>query len=123
MAGPEMHNEGRVRQGPAEGNSIARLTPPKAGATSAVHGFPLGRIVATPNALAQIPQDDILRGLQRHQNQDWGNVDQSDRAANDQALQEGARILSAYRATNGVTFWIITEADRAATTVLLPEDY
>ena len=118
-----MHNEGRVRQGPAEGNSIARLTPPKEGTISAVHGFALGRIVATPNALTQIPQDDILRGLQRHQNQDWGNVDQSDRAANDQALQEGARILSSFRATTGITCWIITEADRAATTVLLPEDY
>lgn len=50
-------------------------------------------------------------------------MDQSDRAANDRALQEGARILSAYRATNEITFWIITEADRAATTVRLPEDY
>lgn len=118
-----MHNEGRVRQGPAVGNSIARLTPPIESASNTVRGFPLGRIVATSNALAQIPQDDILRGLQRHQNQDWGNLDQSDRAANDQALQEGARILSAYRATNEVVFWIITEADRAATTVLLPEDY
>jgi len=83
----------------------------------------LGQIVATPNALSQIPPEDVLNGLQRHRNRDWGIVDSSDRAANDQALQQGTRILSAYRASNGITFWIITEADRSSTVVLLPEDY
>ena len=85
--------------------------------------FRLGRIVATPNALQSITQDDILLGIQRHQAGDWGNLTEDDRAANDRALVEGTRILSAYNASNVTRFWIITEADRSATTVLLPEDY
>jgi hypothetical protein len=83
----------------------------------------LGRIVATPNALESLTNEDILRGIQRHQAGDWGNVTDDDRMANDQALVEGTRIVSAYNAPNGTRFWIITEADRSVTTVLLPEDY
>ena len=83
----------------------------------------LGRLVATPNALESITQDDILLGIQRHQAGDWGNVTDDDRMANDQALVQGTRIVSAYNAGNGTRFWIITEADRSVTTVLLPEDY
>jgi len=85
--------------------------------------FRLGRIVATPNALQCITPDDILIGIQRHQAGDWGNLPDDDRAANDRALAQGGRILSAYQARNGTRFWLITEADRAATTILLPEDY
>ena len=85
--------------------------------------FRLGRIVATPNALQSITPDDILTGIQRHQAGDWGNLPNDDRAANDRALLQGGRILSAYQATNGTKFWLITEADRSATTLLLPEDY
>ena len=85
--------------------------------------FRLGRIVATPNALQSITQDDILLGIQRHQAGDWGNLTEEDRMANDQALVQGTRIVSAYNAGNGTRFWIITEADRSVTTVLLPEDY
>ena len=85
--------------------------------------FRLGRIVATPNALLSITPDDILTGIQRHQAGDWGNLPNDDRAANDRALLQGGRILSAYQATNGTRFWLITEADRSATTLLLPEDY
>lgn len=118
-----MHRRDGGRQGPVEGNSDSPPNPLNACASAGVRGFPLGRIVATPNALAQISREEILRGLQRHQNQDWGTLNQFDRAANDQALQEGTRILSAYRDANGVTFWIITEADRSATKVLMPEDY
>jgi hypothetical protein len=83
----------------------------------------LGRIVATPNALQSITQDDILSGIRRHQAGDWGSLSEDDRLANDRALTQGLRILSAYDADNGTRFWIITEADRSATTVLLPEDY
>ena len=83
----------------------------------------LGRIVATPNLLESISQDDILFGIQRHQAGDWGALTDEDRLANDRALVEGTRILSAYRADSGTKFWIITEADRSVTTVLLPEDY
>lgn len=83
----------------------------------------LGRIVSTPNALASLSNQDILMGIQRHQAGDWGELTKDDRAANDQALISGTRIISAYVASNGTRFWIITEADRSVTTVLLPEDY
>lgn len=85
--------------------------------------FRLGRIVATSHALEVITQDDILVGIQRHQAGDWGELPLEDRVANDRALVQGTRLLSAYRSINGVKFWIITEADRWSTTVLLPEDY
>lgn len=85
--------------------------------------FRLGRIVATPNALENLSQPDILTAIQRHQAGDWGDVDTEDRAANDRALTEGTRIFSVYHSTTAVKFWIITEADRSATTVLLPQDY
>ena len=85
--------------------------------------FRLGHIVSTPNALSQLTQDDILMGIQRHQAGDWGEVDEHDRQENELSLKQGFRLLSVYRAANGVKFWIITEADRSATTVLLPEDY
>lgn len=85
--------------------------------------LPLGRIVATPAALVRIPPEEIANALVRHQNRDWGNVSASDHLANDQALREGTRILSAYRSAAGDAFWILTEADRSVTTVLLPEDY
>jgi hypothetical protein len=85
--------------------------------------FPLGRLVATPNALNQIPNDEIFTALSRHMRGDWGDVDKEDWRANDHALIEGTRLLSAYRSVAGVKFWIITESDRSATTVLLPEDY
>ncbi len=85
--------------------------------------FRLGRIVSTPNALAQLTQEDILHGIQRHQAGDWGELDDEDCQANDQALVNGTRILSVYHAANGTKFWIITEADRSSSCVLLPEDY
>jgi hypothetical protein len=93
---------------------------------SAVHvvaKFRLGRIVSTPNALESITQDDIHRGIGRHQSGDWGEVRAEDRKANDESLVDGTRILSVYHAANGTKFWLITEADRSVTTVLLPEDY
>jgi hypothetical protein len=85
--------------------------------------FSLGRIVATPNALDHLTQDDIRSGIIRHQAGDWGDLDADDRKENDLALERGARLLSAYQASNGTKFWIITEADKSSTTVLLPEDY
>jgi len=85
--------------------------------------FRLGHIVSTPNALSQLTQEDILTGIQRHQAGDWGDLDAEDKAANDQAITNRTRIMSAYHAANGTEFWIITEASRLATTILLPEDY
>lgn len=85
--------------------------------------FPLGHIVATPNALAKLTAQDISTAIQRHQAGDWGDLDEDDRQENAHSLEQGLRLLSAYRATGGIKFWIITEADRSVTTVLLPEDY
>ncbi len=85
--------------------------------------FRLGHLVATPLALEKLSQPDILSALQRHQAGDWGDVGDHDRQANDRALQDGTRLLSVYHAANQTKFWLITEADRSVTTVLLPEEY
>jgi len=85
--------------------------------------FRLGRIVVKPHALLVLTQDDILIGIARHQAGDWGEVPAEHRAANDRALLRGAGIVSAYRSAQNVKFWLITEADRSATTILLPMDY
>lgn len=86
--------------------------------------FALGQTVATRGALAAMQQAAIspLALLSRHQRGDWGNLDNEDKQANDQALTLGDRIFSAYQ-FEAVKFWVITEADRSATTVLLPEEY
>ena len=85
--------------------------------------FSLGRIVATPNALREVSSADIERALVRHHSGDWGDVCVEDKLANDRALIDGSRLLSAYRSSTNVKFWIITEWNRSVTTVLLPEDY
>ena len=84
--------------------------------------FQLGQVVITPTALEKLKSDDILHALNRHVVGDWGELDDEDRQTNDEALQSGDRLLSAYR-SGGTKFWIITEASREVTTVLLPEDY
>jgi hypothetical protein len=81
-----------------------------------------GRLI-TPRALRELDDEDRLLGLCRHQRGDWGNLDEEDRESNEQALVEGSRLLSCYTARNGRRFWIITEWDRSATTILLPEEY
>lgn len=85
-------------------------------------GFSLGAIVATFGAQA-IPRDEVGAALARHAAGDWGDVCEDDRQANETALQNGTRLLSVYRARAGTRFWVITEADRSVTTVLLPEEY
>jgi hypothetical protein len=85
--------------------------------------FHLGHVVATPNALQRIPNGEMFDALCRHSLGDWEEVDMEDRAANERALIEGSRLLSVYRSRAGETFWILTEADRSATTILMPEDY
>lgn len=83
---------------------------------------PMGNVVITPNALDQLTPADVQLGLQRHQSGDWGNLGEEDWKENDDALANGRRLLSSYR-SGSTTFWIITEADRSATTVLMPDDY
>jgi hypothetical protein len=87
--------------------------------------FPLGQCVATPGALAALEEagQSPADFLNRHVAGDWGEIDREDRGLNEQALKEGARIFSVYRTSKGVKVWVITEADRASTCVLLPDEY
>lgn len=87
--------------------------------------FPSGQIVATPAALAafEAAGENPVTYLARHFSGDWGELCEEDRAENEYALHRHLRILSAYTVGNGTKVWIITEADRSATTVLLPSDY
>lgn len=84
---------------------------------------PLGQLTATPAALAALTQPEIVAAIRRHASGDWGDVDAHDWAANNDALVYGTRLLSAYTSSKGIAFWVITEADRSVTTVLLPDDY
>jgi hypothetical protein len=79
--------------------------------------FALGRLTATPGALAALEHAGANPAvyLARHAACDWGDVDAEDRAANDRALVDGARLLSAYGLPDGTTIWVITEADRSVT--------
>ena len=83
----------------------------------------MGQIVATPNALSQLTQDDINSALSRHSCGDWGDICEDDWKENEFSLQKHLRLFSVYHSVGGTKFWIITEADRSVTTVLLPEDY
>jgi len=82
-------------------------------------------LVATPGALAALEKSrqSPAKFLARHAAGDWGEVCQEDQRLNDEALQTGERLLSAYRTSCGDRLWIITEADRSATTILLPSEY
>ena len=90
-----------------------------------VRRFNLGQIVATPGALEALEQagQDAWELLSRHASGDWGTLSDADREENETSLEHGFRILSSYVLSNGAKVWVITEADRSATTVLLPEEY
>ena len=87
--------------------------------------FALGQVVATPGALRALEETNQLpfEFLARHQAGDWGEVDEEDRAENELSVVKGFRILSTYRTSTDIKIWVITEADRSATTILLPEEY
>jgi hypothetical protein len=87
--------------------------------------FTLGRVVATPGALAQLQAHGISAwGLvRRHQRLDGGALCQEDQQLNRQALVEGGRLLSKYALPDGEGIYLITEADRSVTTLLLPGEY
>jgi hypothetical protein len=87
--------------------------------------FPLGQLAATPaalQALAEAGQSPAAL-LARHRAGDWGEVGAADWRANDAALRHGGRLLSAYKTVRGARLWVITEADRSVTTLLLPAEY
>lgn len=86
--------------------------------------FKLGDVVATPAALQLFKANEInpLQLLSRHASGDWGNLDADDVAANVTAIQHDLRIFSSYN-VGSTKVWVITEADRSSTCLLLPEDY
>ena len=92
--------------------------------------FSLGQIVATPGALEALQRNNVtgFDYLRRHASGDWGIVCEEDKQANEDALTTGARLMSAYFLPDETKLWIITEAagddgNRAATTLLLPDEY
>ncbi len=84
--------------------------------------FTLGRVVATVGALQVIEQLEEFPYLRRHESGDWGDLSLEDKRENELSVERGYRVFSAYDTPAG-RVWIITEADRSSTTVLLPEDY
>ena len=87
--------------------------------------FEMGRLCATPGALDAISEagQSPMDFVGRHVCGDWGDVCEDDQLVNEESLEHGLRLLSAYRTEEGVKLWVITEADRSVTTVLLPEEY
>lgn len=87
--------------------------------------FPLGTTVATPGAVDALLKNAVSPAhlLVRHSLGDWGDVDPEDRRANEQSLLNGTRLLSSYKLPDETNIWLISEADRSMTTILLPEEY
>ena len=88
--------------------------------------FPLGQVVATPGALAALEKagQTAQQFLSRHVGGDWGDLCEEDRKENQLSLERGFRLLSSYHTNAGdTTLYVITEADRSVTTILLPEEY
>jgi hypothetical protein len=87
--------------------------------------FSLGQIVATPGALAALEKagQQPQEFLSRHVSGEWGELEEHDRIENQFSLEHGFRLLSTYRTNSGEKIWLITEADRSVTTILLPDEY
>lgn len=87
--------------------------------------FSLGRVLATPGALDALATAGVMHTalIFRHVTGDWGDLGEEDKQANEKALRDGSRIFSRYSLLTGVRIWLITEADRSATTILLPSEY
>jgi hypothetical protein len=87
--------------------------------------LPLGRVVATPGALRTLEEAGVSPAsfLIRHANGDWGELDEHDRKENEFSLNNGFRILSSYTLSIGERVWVMTEADRSSTCILLPSEY
>jgi hypothetical protein len=87
--------------------------------------FPLGEIFLTIGATEALKESNQFPNefLQRHQTGDWGDVCQADRKENKLSVKEGFRILSSYKTSKDVKIWVITEADRSSSCLLLPEEY
>lgn len=85
----------------------------------------LGQIVSTPGALAALDEsgEHPSEILSQHACGNWGDLCEDDRKENEFSLAHGFRVLSSYKLRNGANLWVITEADRSATTILLPSEY
>lgn len=85
--------------------------------------FRIGRLALSRGAMASVPIEEWVIGLSRHIRGDWGLIGEADRRENESSVDGHFRLLSAYETEDGVKYWIITEADRSQTTILLPADY
>jgi hypothetical protein len=87
--------------------------------------FALGVVVSTPGAINAFLQtgEEPVSFVCRHVAGDWGDLDQEDREENERSVDQGFRILSSYRLSDGTKIYVITEADRSSTCILLPEEY
>ena len=85
--------------------------------------FNLGRLRVTPGALHEASSEEITEAIARHLSGDWGELCKEDWAENESSLATSGRLLSRYYTEDGTLFWVITECDRSATTVLLPNEY
>jgi hypothetical protein len=85
--------------------------------------FQLGRTLITPGARDELHPEDVLGAIRRHASGDWGDCGKEDWSENDFSLDKDLRLFSVFSDRSGVKFWVITEADRSATTVLLPNEY
>ncbi len=97
-------------------NNYSKTTRPK---------FRLGVVLFTPGIHQLVEEDiiDVLPLIYRHSQGDWGDMDDEDKQTNDEALRTGFRLFSAYEVPPHYRVWIITEADRSTTTLLLPDEY
>jgi len=87
--------------------------------------FDLGQLVATPGALAALEKSgqSPMEFLSRHVTGDWGEIPEEDRKENQFSLEKGFRLMSSYKTTAQDALWVITEANRSHTTLLLPSEY
>src|SRR5207237_10653625 len=92
---------------------------------TSVTRFTLGQTFSTPGAeeALLIAGQTEIEFLRRHMSKDWGELSDEDVRENELSLEKGFRLLSAYRTVKGQKLWIITEADRSATRILLPSEY
>jgi hypothetical protein len=85
--------------------------------------FPLGDVAITNGVPDAVDADEAMLCLARHALGDWGDVPEDDWLENQHALENGLRLMSVYKTSSGVKFWIITEWDRSVTTILMPDEY
>lgn len=87
--------------------------------------FSLGQVVATPGALAVLEAQEVTPAtiIHRHVSGDWSDMDKEDQKSNAEAIKDGFRVFSSYNLSSDTRIWIITEADRSSTTILLPDEY